>query len=124
MGLALTGRIGKLVWWPQGHTHVVGFLYFFMELLFILILFSWFWESYNSVVKTAPSKWVSEEEFGSDQRQNQESNLVYAESSQSAKIFATLIRMGATAIGVTGVLVAIAVPIGILVVVASYIFGF
>lgn len=32
MGLALTGRIGKLVWWPKGHTHVVGFLYLnFME---------------------------------------------------------------------------------------------
>ncbi len=27
MGLALTGRIGKPVWWPKGHTHVVGFLY-------------------------------------------------------------------------------------------------
>jgi hypothetical protein len=27
MGLALTGRIGKPVWWSKGHTHVVGFLY-------------------------------------------------------------------------------------------------
>ncbi len=44
MGLALTGRIGKPVWWPQGHTHVVGFLYLkciennmWLKILFVII---------------------------------------------------------------------------------------
>lgn len=42
MGLALTGRIGKPVWWSKGHTHVVGFLYIkiMKHILLLALLFT------------------------------------------------------------------------------------